>query len=298
MSGTHTLHSHYRTLRSQSPHFNAETNHWHIADYHHAAALLNHFPAHPFAQAPFSMDADHITSATTATVHPLHTQHRADFVQTIILPLVATLSNRTAQLDRPYNEALLLRLFNGEITTTTAQSHLMATYHLSKPNAETLLHRLIAAEQLVGILVNGFSALLSHPKQLALLKVKRRYLSAAIVEMLRYAPPLHRLTFTVQADTIIDALTLRTGQRVDVYLAAANRDPNAFRHADIFDMTQQRKHAPLISNRAIIVHWQLEALVNGLLDALPRLQLLTAPAHLPYLPTDVLRRPREMPVVW
>jgi cytochrome P450 len=81
-------------------------------------------------------------------------------------------------------------------------------------------------------------ALMSHPKQYALLKAKPERIPIAVEEMLRYDSPLQIDFYTLKSR----AGHLPAGTHVGLGIAAANRDPAVFHNADVFDITRKRNH--------------------------------------------------------
>ncbi|MEZ5145167.1 MAG: cytochrome P450 [Acidimicrobiales bacterium] len=59
---------------------------------------------------------------------------------------------------------------------------------------------------------------------------------AAVEEVLRYEGPVPTLTRTTTRDVELHGTTIPAGEKVLLLLAAANRDPRAFDHADRFDL--------------------------------------------------------------
>jgi cytochrome P450 len=88
------------------------------------------------------------------------------------------------------------------------------------------------------LLAGGLLALLDHPDQLAALRADPDLVPTAVEEMLRYANPLHYFRRTATADTGLDGVTIRAGDKVAMYYTSANRDEDVFAHAEAFDITR------------------------------------------------------------
>ena len=89
------------------------------------------------------------------------------------------------------------------------------------------------------LLSGGLLLLLEHPEQARALTADPALLDAAIDEMLRVLTPvLHhqrRVTTTVEHES---GMTFEPGQIVDLWMVAANRDPEVFDEPDAFDITR------------------------------------------------------------
>jgi cytochrome P450 len=86
------------------------------------------------------------------------------------------------------------------------------------------------------LLANGLLALLEHPEQQMLLRDDRSLVPSAVEEMLRYANPLHYFRRTATADTQVEGVAIRAGDKVAMYYTSANRDERVFRDPDAFDV--------------------------------------------------------------
>lgn len=94
-------------------------------------------------------------------------------------------------------------------------------------------------ETTVNLLGNGLLTLLLHPEQLYLLRANPGLLKCAIDEMLRFESPLQRSTYRVTTrDFNLNGFKLEPGQQVSTVIGAANRDPDQFPNAEMFDITR------------------------------------------------------------
>jgi len=123
---------------------------------------------------------------------------------------------------------------------------------------------------------NGILALIRNPDQLRLLIRRPELIETAVDEILRYDSPVQVTSRIVHERLEIDGRELTPGQRVDVMIGSANRDPEAFDHPDRFDITRDsRAHlafglgthyclgAPLARLEGCVV---IDALVRRLAD--------------------------------
>lgn len=89
----------------------------------------------------------------------------------------------------------------------------------------------------------GVEALLAHPGQWARLRADPDGVPAAVEEMLRWTTPSLVMTRTAVEDTCIGDQRVRCGERVAVWLPAANRDPTVFAQAERFDIARTQAQA-------------------------------------------------------
>ena len=94
-------------------------------------------------------------------------------------------------------------------------------------------------ETTVNLLGNGLLTLLLHPGQLHLLRKNPGLLDRAIDEMLRFESPLQRSTYRITTKEFsLNGFNLGPNQQVSAVIGAANRDPDQFPNADVFDITR------------------------------------------------------------
>jgi cytochrome P450 len=92
----------------------------------------------------------------------------------------------------------------------------------------------------VNLIGNGVVALLTHPDQLAKLKTKPELLARGVVEeTLRYWGPVDFIgRRTAREDVEVGGTVIPKGEQATVSLASANRDPERFANADVFDISR------------------------------------------------------------
>ncbi|QIZ37314.1 cytochrome P450 [Saccharopolyspora sp. ASAGF58] len=89
----------------------------------------------------------------------------------------------------------------------------------------------------------GMQALLERPEQWALLRDDfDRVIPTAVDEILRWTSSATHLVRTAQRDTEIGGRRISAGDRVVLWLTAANRDPVEFAAPDTFDVTRSPNH--------------------------------------------------------
>lgn len=110
--------------------------------------------------------------------------------------------------------------------------------HLSDLELRAIAGLVLAAgfETTVNLLGNGIRMLIDHPDQLQRLQGDPGLWPNAVEEMLRLDSPVQLSARTARTDTELAGRTIRAGETVVVYLAAANRDPAVFADPDVFDV--------------------------------------------------------------
>ncbi|NUO96358.1 MAG: cytochrome P450 [Nonomuraea sp.] len=82
----------------------------------------------------------------------------------------------------------------------------------------------------------GLLTLLRHPAELARLRADPSLLDPAVEEMLRHWPPVMDFRRTATRDLTLGGRRIQAGEKVVVYHASANRDPDVFDDPDRFDV--------------------------------------------------------------
>ncbi|MCY7797766.1 cytochrome P450, partial [Bacillus spizizenii] len=91
-------------------------------------------------------------------------------------------------------------------------------------------------ETTVNLISNSILCLLQHPEQLLELKENPDLIATAVEECLRFESPTQMTARVASEDIDISGVTIRKGEQVYLLLGAANRDPNIFTRADVFDI--------------------------------------------------------------
>jgi cytochrome P450 len=101
----------------------------------------------------------------------------------------------------------------------------------------TAILLLIAGHETTRSLISGGAlALLRHPRQLAALREQPELTEQAVVETLRYDPPVQLLTRYALHDAQVAGTAIAARSRVLLLIGAANRDETAFRDPDSFEV--------------------------------------------------------------
>jgi pimeloyl-[acyl-carrier protein] synthase len=158
-------------------------------------------------------------------------------------------------------------------------------------------------ETTVNLIGNGMLALLRYPRELKRLRDDLRLIGGAIEELLRYDSPVQRTGRVAAQDLELNGRFYRKGDRVNLLVGAANRDPKQFAEADRLDIT--RANASQHLSFAAGIHYcvgaplaRLEAqiAIAALLRRAPELRLLDH--KLNWRPTFVLRGLQSLEVAW
>ena len=146
--------------------------------------------------------------AVRASMRPLITYRRKNFTRDLIGQVFATEEN-----EMPFSEEEVLA------------------------NCVFFLHA--GARNAAAAITNAVLVLLRHPEQFASLCSNPDLLPIAIEELLRYEPPLHVVTRGVPEEMEFADRRIGPGQRLVLFLGAANRDPEQFADPDRLDLTRR-----------------------------------------------------------
>jgi cytochrome P450 len=130
-------------------------------------------------------------------------------------------------------------------------------------------------------------ALARHPDQLARLRADRSLMSTAVDEALRWTTPARGFVRTLLTDTEIRGQKIKAGQRVYLFYAAGNIDPDVFADPLTFDITRDQDIAhlgfgfgPHICIAAQMVKMETAMLFNMILDKFSSWRLAGEPERL------------------
>ncbi|WP_399091553.1 cytochrome P450 [Streptomyces sp. BBFR2] len=134
-------------------------------------------------------------------------------------------------------------------------------------------------------ITHGMHAFLTHPDQWELYKRERP--ATAAEEIVRWATPVVSFQRTATRDTTLGGARIREGQRVGIFYASANNDPDVFARPEVFDITRDPNphlgfggggpHFCLGKSLAVL---EINLIFQAIADTLPDIALTDAPRRL------------------
>ncbi|MGW1839849.1 cytochrome P450 [Streptomyces sp. NPDC002067] len=134
-------------------------------------------------------------------------------------------------------------------------------------------------------ITHGMHAFLTHPDQWELYKRERP--ATAAEEIVRWATPVVSFQRTATRDTALGGARIREGQRVGIFYASANNDPDVFARPEVFDITRDPNphlgfggggpHFCLGKSLAVL---EINLIFQAIADTLPDIALTDAPRRL------------------
>ncbi|MGW5470137.1 cytochrome P450 [Streptomyces chartreusis] len=134
-------------------------------------------------------------------------------------------------------------------------------------------------------ITHGMHAFLTHPEQWELYKRGRP--ETAAEEIVRWATPVVSFQRTATQDTDLGGKRIKKGDRVGIFYASANHDPEVFENPDTFDITRDPNphlgfggggpHYCLGKSLAVL---EIDLIFNAVADAMPDLRLVGDPRRL------------------
>ncbi|MEU8567549.1 cytochrome P450 [Streptomyces pathocidini] len=132
---------------------------------------------------------------------------------------------------------------------------------------------------------HGMHAFLTHPEQWELYKHERP--STAAEEIVRWATPVQSFQRTATCDTELGGAEIKQGDRVGVFYASANNDPEVFDHPERFDITRDpNPHlgfgggGPHFCLGKSLATLEIDLIFNAIADTLPDMTLASEPRRL------------------
>ncbi|MFJ8887625.1 cytochrome P450 [Streptomyces sp. NPDC102402] len=182
--------------------------------------------------------------------------------------------------------------------------------HLSENEAAAMAFILLFAgfETTVNLIGNGTYALLRDPVQRARLERslaagETELLATGLEELLRYDGPVELATWRYATEPVrLGGQDIAAGDPVLVVLAAADRDPERFQHADTLDLARSDNqhlgygHGIHYCLGAPLARLEGQVALATLLRRLPDLRLAVDPADLRWRGGLIMRGLRTLPV--
>jgi cytochrome P450 len=154
-----------------------------------------------------------------------------------------------------------------------------------------------------GMIANAALHLLERPDQLALVRGDPRLVAVAIEESLRLEPAAAVIDRYATADVEFGGACIARGELVRISIAAANRDPAAFRNPDELDLggANSRGHlafaqGPHVCLGVHLARLEARTALTTLLGRLPHLRL--DPSRPSTIRGLVFRKPPTLHVLW
>jgi cytochrome P450 len=197
--------------------------------------------------------------------------------------------------------AIMDRRIDAEIERRRAEGHpgddiirhLMEAEVDGKPLAHADLHQLIfnviagGVDTTTALTSSVIIHLASHPDQRERLRADRALLPYAREEFLRFFSPLHGTVRTALSDSMVGDHEVTAGERIYIFLASANRDPEMFDNPDevVLDRFPNRHIAFSAGiHRCVgsfLAKMMFEVMIEEILDRIPDYEVLAEGAH-PY----------------
>ncbi|MFN0088918.1 MAG: cytochrome P450 [Acidimicrobiales bacterium] len=139
------------------------------------------------------------------------------------------------------------------------------------------------------------------PDQRRLLAQRPELLDSAVEEVLRWFSPVHYFRRTATADTTLGGERIAEGEKVVVWLTAANRDPAVFADPHRFDITRDPNphlafgHGTHFCLGAHLARLEIRLSLPLLFERLPGLELAGLPD---FARNNFLRAVKRLPVRW
>jgi cytochrome P450 len=164
---------------------------------------------------------------------------------------------------------------------------------------------LVAGSATTTLLIgNVVHRLMQFPDQLALVQADRSLIPHAIEESLRFDAPVHGLFRTNTCPVTLHGVEIPVDSKVYMMFGSANRDPEAWDHADRFDVTRDLKDLKRHAAFGVGIHYCLGAplsriegalALEAVLDRLPGIRPAAAPVQ---VRASVLNGFESLPVRW
>ncbi|MGK7875909.1 MAG: cytochrome P450 [Xenococcaceae cyanobacterium] len=157
-------------------------------------------------------------------------------------------------------------------------------------------------ETTVNLIANGILALLRHPAEKERLKQQPQIIESAVEELLRYDSPVQFVVRIATEEISLGNKTIQAGDRVQLCLGAANRDPMQFDAPDQLNLTRKENSHLAFSDG---IHYCLGAplariegqiAINALVQSLPNLKLGSEP--LTWHKNVAFRSLKELPLTF
>jgi cholest-4-en-3-one 26-monooxygenase len=161
----------------------------------------------------------------------------------------------------------------------------------------------VAGNETTRNLINhSMLALLDHPDQAQRLRDDPTLWDTAVDEMLRWGSSIHNFRRTATRDTELAGVTIKAGDKVVMYYAAANRDEAVFDDPHTFDVGRTPNDHLTFGGGGVhyclgasLAKAEIKATMRQIVERLPNIAL-AGPAE--RLRSDFVNGIKRMPVTW
>jgi cytochrome P450 len=156
----------------------------------------------------------------------------------------------------------------------------------------------------IALIANGMLTLLNHPQLWQTLREQDSLLESAVEEFLRYDSPLQFIERTAHEHIYLEGQVIQAGERVVLWLGAANRDPVRFSLPDKIDLVrQQNQHLAFGRSAHNCLGAALARLIGQLafktlLHSLKDVRLATSSPLVRYPEDAALRTVQSLPIAF
>ena len=298
MIHTKELFSFYRGLRQTSPAQSQPNEVWQVADYHNVQQVLPYLTL-PKGMKPVTLpDAAEWKSVFEAHISTILPDQSGDFILDVLEPATLQWLPELTQRIIVEHQPLIGQLFCCELPLPRFQKYIQTLYHVDEETAQNVTAQFIQRELFIALVSNALLALLSNPKQVALLNAYPHYAMKTVQETLRFVPPIQRVRFITPTAIPFGDSVIPHGQKVELHLAAANHDPFIYRNADVFDMNRNYPVAPLVAYENLVDTKTASEVLRYLVQQFHHIHLMYKPSSVLHRGMPYIRRIASMPVAW
>jgi cholest-4-en-3-one 26-monooxygenase len=172
-----------------------------------------------------------------------------------------------------------------DIVTTLVSAEDEGTLNSDEFGFFVLMLAVAGNETTRNAITHGMHAFLTNPEQWELYKTERP--ATAAEEIVRWATPVNSFQRTATQDTELGGKQIKKGDRVGLFYASANHDPDVFENPDVFDITRDPNphlgfggggpHFCLGKSLAVL---EIDLIFNAIADAIPDLRPVADPRRL------------------
>ena len=182
---------------------------------------------------------------------------------------------------------------DGAADALTTTQLLSAAYHLVMAGFDTT----------VNLIASGTLALLTHPEEMARLRLDPSLLPAAVEELLRFTNPVNHVTARFATEDIpMGDVVIPAGDPVLIATSSADRDPAQFPDPDRLDIRRDAGshvafgHGIHYCLGAPLARMEAEVALGALLTRFPAISLAVPPEELRWRPVSLMNGLESLPV--